>query len=353
MKKKIVYDEKIPYVDKILGNRYELRPMPAWEIDREAVSDADGLIIRTRTKIDRDLLYGSKCKVVATATIGTDHIDCEWCKGNDIQVANAPGCNAPGVAQWVFASIATAMPHLTDPNSNEKPVLGVVGVGHVGSIVVKWGKSMGFKVLQCDPPRARQESDSLFCTLNEIAEKADIITFHTPLTKEGADATFHLADKKFFDSLRRKPYILNAARGPITDTIALLDALSTEKISGAMIDCWENEPEIDKKLLDLAIVATPHIAGYSLEGKIRATAMAAKIIEDALNPEHTDLPDMSHIARDQEGQWIKVSENTPATLSLKKIFDSYDISADTKTLKSNPEDFENLRNNYNLRHEVK
>lgn len=345
MKKTIVYDEKVPFVAELLGKKYNLRPLPADRITRDTATDADALIIRTRTKVDSRLLEGARCKVVATATIGTDHIDLAWCRANGISVSNAPGCNAPAVAQWVFAAIASIQ---TLP---ENPTIGIVGVGNVGSIVRQWGKALGFNILACDPPRQRAEGGD-FSDLSEIAEKADIITFHTPLTTQGPDATFHLAGAAFFDALKRRPYILNAARGPITDTRALLDALDSNKIAGAMIDCWEGEPDIDLTLLDRAAIATPHIAGYSLEGKIRATAMAAGAVDKALDPETPIKIDMPHLVRDSSGHWINIPQGTPSHISLKKISGSYDIMADTMTLKTTPEEFENLRNNYHLRNEV-
>ena len=347
MKLKIVYDERVPYVAEALGDKCELVALPASEITKERVADADGLIIRTRTCADRNLLEGSRCKIVATATIGTDHIDREWCESAGIKVVNAPGCNAPAVAQWVFAAIASV------PSLPDTPVLGVVGAGHVGSIVAKWGKEMGMDVLVCDPPRARKEGPEGFCDLATIAEKADIITFHTPLTTEGDDATYHLAGERFFKTLKKKPYILNAARGPVTDTRAMLDALDSGKIAGVMIDCWEGEPEINRELLKRAIVATPHIAGYSLEGKIRATAMATQEVEKMLYPDSCGETDMSHIARDAEGEWIHVPHGAAEGVTMRGVAESYDIAADTARLKRSPEEFENLRNNYALRHEVK
>lgn len=348
MKQTIVYDEKVPFVDLILGDRYDLCPLPACEITADTVADADGLIIRTRTIVDKNLLENSRCKVVATATIGIDHIDRYWCEANGITVANAPGCNAPAVAQWVFAAIAGIMHRI--PSS---PTLGIVGVGHVGSIVAKWGKSVGFNILACDPPRARAEKSSSFCTIDEIADKADIITFHTPLTTDGEDATFHLAGHRFLSSLKQKPYILNAARGPVVDTSALIDALDTDKIAGAMIDCWEGEPEISLPLLDRTAIATPHIAGYSLEGKIRASVMAAEVIDRILQPGYDSPIDMSRIATDADGRWIDVPAVIPSDVTLEMIAGSYDISADSARLKSDPAQFEKLRNNYSLRHEVK
>lgn len=346
MKKTIVYDEKVPYVAEFLGGRYDLRPMPAGKIDSKAAAEADALIIRTRTKVDSRLLEGSRCKVVATATIGTDHIDLAWCKANGIAVSNAPGCNAPAVAQWVFAAIAGIN------EQREKPVIGVVGAGHVGSIVAAWGCSMGFEVMVCDPPRQRAEGGD-FHSLDEIAANADIITFHTPLTTDGPDATYHLAGSRFTGMLKRRPYILNAARGPVTDTKALLDALESGAIAGTMIDCWEGEPDIDRELLEKSIVATPHIAGYSLEGKIRATAMAAHAIDRALGNGSQPEPDLSHIVRDAEGHWIDIPLSAPEAAALDSVAASYDIMADTMTLKTTPEEFENLRNNYHLRHEVR
>lgn len=283
------------------------------EITAESVRDADALVVRTRTKCDATLLDGSRVSAIATATIGMDHIDLDYCRSHGIEVHNAPGCNAPAVAQYVLSTINALKP-------GERPVIGIVGVGHVGSIVRRWAECNGFPTLLCDPPL------QMPATLDEIARKADVITFHTPLDS----TTRHMANREFFDSLRRRPLIINAARGPVVDTPALVDALKSGKVRAAAIDCWEGEPDIDRELLELAAVATPHVAGYSAEGKRRATAMAVRAIDPSI-----ELP-------------LDPVADTP---TLEAIAASYDPTADSARLKSAPGEFEALRNNYDYRPE--
>jgi erythronate-4-phosphate dehydrogenase len=295
------------------------------------MATADALVTRTRVKCDAALLAGSRCRFIATATIGTDHIDLDYCRQNGITVANAPGCNAPAVAQWV---LATALSRTDDPRGT---VIGIVGVGHVGSIVDRWARSLGFTTLLCDPPRQGAGQPG-FVSLARIAAEADIITFHTPLTRGGLHPTFHLADADFFDSCRRRPMVMNAARGPVTDTEALIRALETGTASAAAIDCWEGEPAISPRLLELATVATPHIAGYSLQGKIRATQMSL----DALST-FFSLP---RLKADSEPA-LRPKNAVTAT----EMASSYNPALDTAALKAHPEMFERLRDTYNLRRE--
>lgn len=321
----IIIESHIPFADGILDRVANVKRLAPAEITPETVRNADALVVRTRTRCNEALLAGSRVKAIATATIGTDHIDLDYCRQAGIFTANAPGCNAPAVAQYVLSAINT----LTDRARGT--TIGIVGVGHVGKIVEAWARAAGFTVLLCDPPRAEAEGRYGFSDLSEIADKADIITFHTPLDP----STRHMADTDFFRSLRRRPIVINAARGPITDTEALLTAIATHRISAAVIDCWEKEPDIDRELLRLADIATPHIAGYSLEGKRRATAMALNAIIGALNLPTERLPVLP----------------VPATPSLSRISESYNPLTDTAKLKSSPESFEDLRNHYEYRPE--
>ncbi len=296
----------------------------------EAVRDADALVVRTRTRCDERLLGQSRCSLVATATIGTDHIDLPWCASRNIEVANAAGCNAPAVAQYVFSSLMTLV---------HRPLwqhtIGIVGVGHVGSIVERWARQMDMRVLLCDPPRQQREGGDQWHSLQELAEACDIITFHTPL-----DATTrHMADDAFFAGLRRAPVIINAARGPVVDTEALIRALDDGKVSHAVIDCWEGEPSISRELLERCAIATPHIAGYSYEGKVRGTRMAMDAV-----CRHFGLPE------------VRMGQTVPAGAAERvkpwMMLPSYDPMEDTRRLKEHPESFEALRNHYDLRHEV-
>lgn len=336
---KIVIEKNIPFIKGLLEPWAEISYLAPEEINRASMADADALITRTRTRCDKELLEGSRCRFIATATIGTDHIDLDYCKQAGITVANAPGCNAPAVAQYVFASIAEIMNRRDTPAAPEALTLGVVGVGNVGGIVARWGRTLGMNVLCCDPPRAENEGAEGFTDLDTIARQCDVITFHTPLTRSGAHPTFHMADKNFFDKLAKRPVVINSARGPVIDNEALIDAIDRGQVSAAAIDCWEGEPHINRRLLDKAVIATPHIAGYSREGKVRATAMALKALTGFFN-----LPD------------ITPEETVPAgaahNVTLPSIAGSYSPAADTTALKTSPDNFEALRNHYALRHEV-
>lgn len=326
---KILIERNIPFVNGLLEPYAEVSYTGAAEFTPDTVKDADAILVRTRTRCDSRLLEGSSVRFIGTATIGTDHIDLPWCASAGIEIANAPGCNAPAVGQYVLSAIS----HLTGGNPKGL-TLGIVGVGHVGRIVERWARQCGLKVMLNDPPRQDAEGGKGWSTLDEIAAEADIITFHTPLDA----STRHLMDKNFLTQLRRKPIIINAARGGIVDTPALVDALDGDIVRDAVIDCWEGEPGISPALLQRAAIATPHIAGYSFEGKVRATRM----VVDALC-RHFGLP---HIEMEQH-----VPPGAADQMDLSTIAASYNPVADTTALKASPGDFEQLRNHYLLRHE--
>lgn len=332
-KLRIIIERNIPFICGVLDDLADVSYLTAAEITPRAMAQADALVTRTRTRCDSRLLNDSQCSFIATATIGTDHIDLPYCASRGITVANAPGCNAPAVAQWVLSSAL----RLIDSSPANKTI-GIVGVGHVGSIVDRWARGLGFKTLLCDPPRADREGPDNFVSINEIAEKADIITFHTPLTSSGPYPTMHLGDTGLFSRCARRPIIMNAARGPVTDTDALIRAIDSRLISAVAIDCWEGEPAISTRLLQRASIATPHIAGYSREGKIRATQMAL----DALTS-HFKLPRRMADAPDAPAP--------KSTVTSGELLDSYDPAADTATLRLHPDNFESLRNGYHLRPE--
>lgn len=344
---KIVVENHIPYIQGYLEPFADVVYLPADAITREAVADADVLLTRTRTLCDASLLEGSRCRFIGTATIGTDHIDLDYCRSHGITVVNAPGCNAPAVAQYVHATIAHWLSKngLTEADCRNL-TLGIVGVGHVGSIVERWARRLGYKVLLCDPPRARREGDDGFVDIGTIAHEADIITFHTPFTKSGSDATYHLCDARFINSLAHCRLLINSARGAIADNSALLQALSDHRIADAAIDCWENEPCINLNLLQAAYVATPHIAGYSAEGKLRATSMLLEALS-------------SHFGWEIEAPQPATPLLGATNVTMRHIADSYNPLLDTAALKAlgnSPEKFakgfESLRNHYNLRAEV-
>lgn len=326
---KVVVENKIPFLADWLDSLggVEVTSLPPDEINRATVSQCDALMVRTRTRCDAALLQESKVKFIGTATIGTDHIDLEWCRKAGITVANAPGCNAPAVAQWVIAA--------ADLINGHRPLqgmtLGVVGVGNVGSIVARYARCCGMDVLECDPPKGYP------LTLEETAGRADILTFHTPLTIGGPYPTRHLFDSRIASMMKQGATVLNAARGAVTDTAALVGALESGHLHAA-IDCWENEPRISARLLELARVATPHIAGYSAQGKLRGSLMVARAF-------------MAHFGI--SGRLPVEMPQIAPEITQRQAALSYDIEADTRSLRSGgAAAFEHLRNNYRFRQEI-
>jgi len=292
-------------------------------ITSETVRDADALIIRTRTRCDAALLDGSRVQFIATATIGFDHIDRDYCRQHGIVWTNCPGCNAQGVCDYVQTVL-----HRLAPDAAHT-VLGIVGVGHVGRLVERMAREQGYEVLLCDPPRAEVEGNDAFVTLDEIADRCDVITFHTPLTREGRYPTCHMASEEpvegqtdgFFRRVNPRALLINAARGGIVDERALL-----RHGNPCVIDCWEGEPAIDRALLDRAAFATFHIAGYTRMGKYNASQMSL----DALC-RHFHLPA------------LQLPDRPPEAPHL------WDIDAVSRELKAQPAAFELLRSNYKLR----
>ena len=331
---RVVVESHIPHIRGLIEPFAQVDYLEPGEFTPEAVRDADALIVRTRTRCNAALLDGTRVRFIGSATIGTDHIDLDYCTTHGITVRNAPGCNAPAVAQWVFAAIAAWM-RQRDITSPDGLTLGVVGVGHIGSIVARWARQLGFAVLLNDPPQENRDGsfDDIFLPIEELQHQCDIITFHTPITRYGQWPTWHLCDQAFLDSLNHCRLLLNAARGPVADNAALIGWHGD-----IALDCWENEPNISTALLDKCVVATPHIAGYSHEGKQRGTAMML----EALN---------EHFGWDIPIPTIASPATGAAQVTLKGIAASYDILADTARLKADPTGFESLRNSYSLRQE--
>lgn len=338
---KIVADNTVPYLKGIAEPIAEVSYLNSKEFTPKYIQDADVLIIRSINKCTRELLKDSQVKLITTATIGFDHIDTQYCKEAGITWKNSPGCNAVSVAQYVLAGIITIALHKKE-NLSEKTI-GIVGVGHVGKEVEKLCKAYGMKVLRNDPPRAEKEGEEGFVSLDTIAEQADIITIHTPLTKDGKFPTFHLANESFFNKLQRKPLFINASRGSVHDTKALINAYKKNKISELIIDCWENEPQINTDLLTLTTIATPHIAGFSADGKANGTRMCLENIAiffhlqfDKINEVRPPFPKNPIIDLDD------FSENRIEHAILR----SFNPSIIDKKLREKPENFEYFRNNY-------
>lgn len=274
---RIIADNTVPYLKGILEPVADVSYLDSKDFTPDNVRDADALIVRSIDKCTRQLLEGSRVRLITTATIGFDHIDTHYCDEAGVIWENAPGCNAASVGQYVLSSLIHTS--LQQDESLEGKTIGIVGVGHVGSIVEKLCEAMGMRILRNDPPRAEREGMERFVSLDTIAEEADIITLHVPLTQEGEHPTYHLADTAFFGKLKRKPWFINSCRGAVCDTQALLQAKQAGLVSDLIIDCWENEPDIDRTLLAKATIATPHIAGFSADGKANGTRMCLEQIE--------------------------------------------------------------------------
>lgn len=335
---KVIVDNKIPYIRKTLEKLAdEVVYLPGKEFTPAVVKDADALITRTRTRCDRHLLEGSNVKFIGTATIGFDHIDTAYCKEAGITWSNCPGCNAGGVEQYVHAALLLLQRERGICLKNA--TLGIVGVGHVGSRIRHMAERLGMRVLLNDPPRADQ-GESGFTELRTLTEECDIITFHTPLIREGKYKTYHLADDKFFRSLKKRPVVINTSRGEVFETLSVLNALKERLISDAVIDVWENEPNINLELLDKVFIGTPHIAGYSANGKINATRMVLEAFCRFFHKEanfHLELPPDPNAPYSED-------EDT-------RILQQYNPFRDYNELKANPEKFEQLRGDYPLRRE--
>ncbi len=336
---KVIVDDKIPYIKgEIEKLADEVVYADGKDISAAMVKDADALIIRTRTHVNRQLLEGSKVRFVATATIGFDHIDTKYCQEAGIVWRNAPGCNATSVLQYVQSSLILL--HQQCGLALEGSRLGVVGVGHVGSEVADTEDCLGLEILRCDPPRADKGEEG-FVTLQELCEQCDVISFHTPLTYDGPYPTWHLADERFFQSLKRPIYLINTSRGEVVDNNALLRALQEGRVKEAVIDVWEGEPNINRQLLERAFIGTPHIAGYSADGKANATRMAL----DAFCK-------FFHL----KGDYV-IAPPAPAQTSLEANSNNeiqlmvYNPMEDSQRLKAAPETFEHLREHYPLRRE--
>ena len=267
---RLIVDSKIPYAKDAFGTLGEVLLLDAKQIVRSSVRDADVLVVRSETRVGEELLKGSRVRFVGTTTIGTDHVDVAYLARQEISFASAPGSNANSVAEYVVAALLFLAERLGFALKGS--TLGVVGVGNIGSIVVRYATALGMRVLQNDPPLARKTGNPLYRPLDEIMD-ADVVTLHVPLTREGQDATFHFFDEPRIARLKRDCILINTSRGGVVETSALKEALARRKVTAAVLDVWEYEPAIDIDLLKLTTLATPHIAGYSIDGKVNGTCM--------------------------------------------------------------------------------
>lgn len=347
---KIVCDNKIPFLKGVLEPYAEVVYLPGKETGPEVVKDADAIITRTRTKCNAGLLEGSSVKVIATATIGFDHIDTAWCESHGIVWKNAPGCNSWSVKQYMGSVLSTlARRHGFDLSGM---TLGVVGVGNVGSKVAEIASLLGMKVLLNDPPRARREGSAGFVSLDEIIAGSDIITLHVPLSREGEDATWHLFDGERIARLHEGQILMNSSRGPVVDNAALKAALKKRSIRGAVLDVWEHEPDIDTELMDMLEIATPHIAGYSADGKANGTTASVRTVAGHLGLPLTDwAPSEMPVPAQPLEFTVNASGKSLQDVLSEAILHTYDVLSDDRALREHPELFEKLRGDYPVRRE--
>ena len=339
---KVVADTNIPFLKGVLEPYAEVEYLDGRSIGREALVDADALIIRTRTRCNEETLSGTRVKMISSATIGMDHIDIPWCKAHGIDVQNAEGCNAGGVADYVFSALYGVASRRAI--KLDEAVIGIIGVGNVGKKVEYMARTLGFKVLLNDPPRAAKEGPEGFVSLEELLEKATVVTLHVPLD----ETTRGMAGEDFFSRMQPGSIFINASRGEVVDEGALIHA--RPKLGALVLDTWCNEPNVNPNLIELCDIATPHIAGYSYQGKQNGTAMAVQALARHFGIE--PLMDFRPALEDEAmtptilDLWGKSQGEIAAVMQY-----NYPIFTDDFLFRSSPESFEKLRSEYNYRRE--
>jgi len=345
---KIVADPNIPFVREAFAPLGTVQFVPGRQMDAAAVRDADVLLVRSVTPVHAGLLDHSAVKFIATATIGTDHIDLAFLEQRGIGFASAAGSNANSVAEYIVAALLElANRHkfrLTDKT------LGVIGVGNVGSRVVRYAEALGMRAVQNDPPRARAEKLPQFVPLKQLLGEADIVTLHVPLTDGVEDKTVHLFDQSVLFDLKKVPILFNTSRGAVVDNPVLLKAIDGNKLAGVVLDVWENEPNISPELLDVIDIATPHIAGYSFDGKVNGTRMIYEAACRFFGRQPAWTPTLPPPPVPRIELSVNSGEDDEAVLHrvVKRV---YDISADDAALRARPREFDKLRADYPIRRE--
>ncbi|WP_340618396.1 4-phosphoerythronate dehydrogenase PdxB [Xenorhabdus entomophaga] len=297
---KILVDENMPYAEQLFQQLGEVQAIPGRPVPEGVLEHADAFMVRSVTKVNESLLQGSSVKFVGTATAGMDHVDQQWLVQAGIGFSAAPGCNAIAVVEYVFSALMLLAEQ--DQFQLKDKTVGIIGVGNVGGRLADRLTALGVKTLLCDPPRADRGDEGEFWPLEKLVKEADILTFHTPLNQSGPYQTYHLADEKLLSALPDNRILINASRGEVVDNQALLSVLQNGKKLRVVLDVWEPEPNLSLPLLELVDIGTPHIAGYTLEGKARGTTQVFEAYCEFLGqPRKTELsellptPDFSQI----------------------------------------------------------
>ncbi len=340
---KIVADKAIPFLEGVFEPYAEVVYMKGADITAEDVKDADALIVRTRTICNEALLAGSSVKVIASATIGTDHIDFAACDKLGIMVSNAPGCNAGGVMEYVYSALyGTASRKNIDLQGK---TIGVIGVGNTGGRIARMGVYLGFNVLRYDPPRAAEEGNFEFCSLDYLLRNSDVVTMHVPLNEE----TKNMANADFFKMMKKDAFFINCCRGEVVVEQDLKNARS--KLGGLILDVWQNEPHVDPELVEMADIATPHIAGYSYQGKQNGTAAVVRAVARYFGI--SQLTDFFPVTEMPENEAVKVMLKGLNQGEITSILQyNYPVFTDDFRFRMEPDKFEELRNNYQYRREI-
>ncbi|MDN2485900.1 4-phosphoerythronate dehydrogenase PdxB [Kosakonia sacchari] len=347
---KILVDENMPYARDLFSRLGEVKAVPGRPIPVAELADADALMVRSVTKVNDGLLQGTGIKFVGTATAGTDHVDEAFLQQAGIAFSAAPGCNAIAVVEYVFSSLLMLAER--DGFALQDRTVGIVGVGNVGGRLQARLEAFGVRTLLCDPPRADRGDDGDFRSLDELVQEADVLTFHTPLFKDGPYKTLHLADDALLSRLKPGTILINACRGPVVDNAALLQHLQTGQALSVVLDVWEPEPDLNVDLLNLVDIGTAHIAGYTLEGKARGTTQVFEAFSDFLGKRQQVALDTLLPAP----EFGRITLHGPLDQStLKRLVHLvYDVRRDDALLRKvagTPGEFDKLRKNYLERRE--
>lgn len=340
---KFVADVDIPFLKGVLEPYAEVVYKKGLDICREDIVDADALLIRTRTRCDASLLDGTKIRLITTATIGTDHIDLDYCREHGIEVANASGCNAGGVMQYVFSALYGVAARKGIKIAGN--TIGIIGVGNVGKKVEAMAEYLGFNVLRCDPPRAQKEGPEGFCSLEHLLTESDIVTLHVPLD----DMTRGMANDAFFTLMKPGAIFINASRGEVVNEDALIEA--SPKFGAIVIDTWNHEPDVNVDLIEVADIATPHIAGYSFQGKLNGTSLAVRAVAEHFGIE--ELKDFFPVDEFSDHQPLHLDLKGKNQGEIAAVFQyNYPIFTDDFRFRMEPHKFEKLRSDYQYRREI-
>ncbi|MHB9327390.1 4-phosphoerythronate dehydrogenase PdxB [Phytobacter ursingii] len=347
---KILVDENMPYAGDLFRRLGEVKAVPGRPIPAAELADADALMVRSVTKVNEALLSGTPIKFVGTATAGTDHVDEQWLQQEGIGFSAAPGCNAIAVVEYVFSSLMLLAER--DGFDLRDRTVGIVGVGNVGSRLQARLEAWGVKTLLCDPPRADRGDDGEFLPLDALVRDADVLTFHTPLFKDGPYKSWHLADEEVISRLKPGAILINACRGPVVDNAALLRRLEAGQSLSVILDVWEPEPDLDVALLAKVDIGTAHIAGYTLEGKARGTTQVFEAFSDFIGKRQQVALDTLLPAP----EFGRITLHGPLDQSILKrlIHLVYDVRRDDALLRKVagiPGEFDKLRKNYLERRE--